>query len=1745
MRQKTKRLLSGLLIAAMLSTALPVTAMAADNVPAEEKSDLETTVSQEETSENVQAFLDAVAAIPEEINADNASEVYGLAAVTCVNAYEALTEEERALEAVQAAHLLLEQAIERVNALSEPAATSDGDAVRYKDGTYTGSGTGFGGTITLDVTIRDGRLESIEEVSQSETTAYWNSAKALFDTILTAQSTNVDAVTGATYSSNGIKAAVDDALTQAAAAANDEDDTAVFSSGSGTEKDPYVIKTAAQLANFAQSVDDGETYAGQYVALGDNIDLTGIENWNPIGSETNTTAAFAGDFDGRGYTIDGMTIDMTLESATSTTYTYAGLFATLGGTAAVRNVTLTNVGIRVTDTGSGRVLAAAVAGYTSKASTAQYLYIQNCHADGTIRVDAAGMAYGGGILGQAGMYAAILNCTTDITVSAKSSGSASYAAGIVAVAGNNGMVVNCAALGDVSAVSTTKGSGTAAGIAGLMPGKLYNCYASGSITAGNTTGAVTGVGALVGMATMTDSEAGALRAYNYYATDAVLTVSTYSGGELSAETTTTTVDCGQAMGSPMVSKAVSLADMKTSEFMDTLNENLYAVQKLMNAYSLPSVTLNNWILENGTVQPAGEAWASDRVDADIFASGTGTQDDPYLIKTAEQMRAFAVSLTDNLDYTGIYIALADDIDISGSNWIPVGQSYDIFNGSFDGQGHTISGLTEGSADAPLALDETNIYIGLFGVVGPECTIKNLKLTDVSMYLTYEATAYAGGIAAVTSSGSTGYLGAVIDNCSVSGTISLTSSGNNFVGGIVGMQIRGAIINCATDMALSCTVNNSYIAEVGGLVGLNNRGLIANSYALGDVYGSGSRENGNEGMAAISALVGVQAGALVNCYGAGGHTTKEYSQYVGAVSGWVTGIGKSYTCWYNGDAPMLIGTQTVLPVESIGTKVTSGVNEDGDQYTGGIVDALTAYTADTYEAVAAGLNGSFAAFPIDITAYGVDTGALRTWCYADGVVTFGDDYATVTYQQPDCEIVPVTEKTLRDGVWYGRSADKTSIVKITVENGTLTDTEILSGEAEGDSYDEAVSKAAEKSLYGDTTTYFAADPVRFAGGEGTEASPYLISNEEQLRYLAESINEDVDWENVWFYLTADIDVSSREWLPIGWAVKAEIGGRAVVYSAYPFRGNFDGGDHTISGLTIGSEAEPTEWYTAGLFGIVEGEYADNYVPSHGERAVILRNIHLSDVAIHVTHRYDTYVGGLAGCGQDGIIIDNCSVTGTITSLTQESASRAAGLLSYAIYGSITNCWTDVALDASTVDGSTYGGGMFASTNRVTVINCYALGDVTSDAGNNNKIHIGGFSGMDGGICINCYAAGSVIAEKPTTDVGGLSGRLTGIGVNYNCYYDTEAVQRNGATTNTENVAFGVVVEGALNVTAGKTGAELASSDFAALLNENQTGMTEVLAEIQEHLDGLTLIHSIYSDGTGLLEWTLSDGVVGFAARSAAAAEVDGVGYDTLQEAVDAVASNGTITLLAAGQSAVVAEAKRFTIVSANGYTAAITAASGYKLQSAVDNSADTGASWTYQVVKETGSSIGGGSSGGYAVSVPDTALAFADVPSDRYYYDAVIWAVENGITNGTAPGVFSPNASCTRAQTITFLWRAAGSPAPERRDNPFIDVPSDAYYCEAVLWAVEQGITNGTTKTTFSPNAAVTRAQSVTFLYRAAEATASGRNPFTDVADSAYYADAVSWAAAEGITSGTTATTFRPAQACTRAQIVTFLYRAAQ
>ncbi|MCR5666576.1 MAG: FMN-binding protein [Eubacterium sp.] len=1366
----------------------------------------------------------------------------------------------------------------------------------YYTGTYEGSATGYGGTVTLAVTIgEDKTITDVTEKSQTETASYWEKAKTLFTTIVEEQTWDVDTVSGATVSSNAIRKAAKQALEKAAL-----DPDGPFTAGTGEESNPYEISTAEGLEKFATLVDGGTTYEGVYIELANDIELDSTEKWNPIGTE-NGSSIFQGNFNGNGYTISGMTITGTYSGTSN-----IGLFSVLGASADVEDVTLTDVDIDVE--GSSALYVGAIAGKGTAATSDDLLTVNGISVKGSIKATTttANMVMAGGIIGYAMNYNAIVNSYTNVEVEAASQGNIScYAGGITAMSGKTSLIFNDAVFGNVTASAPlcTNIGIAGGGIAGLYAGQMWNVAATGNVILENAGVSSKWIGTICGEITnsgMTvNSETGVydtypsegiLRGYAYYADDMTLTINTYSDATTIDSTQTVDLVGTGSNSSTLTDEAfeatkTQAATMQTTDFASTMNTNFYETEELLEAYGFSSVVPREWeVNEDNRVVPTGDEWYNPTPDTTIFASGTGTSEDPYMIETEDQLRNFAASLDQGITYKGYTIKLANDIELTTTTtWTPVGGSDYAFDGTFDGGGYTVSGMTIGTEDSYYEITNGEVFIGFFGVLNTNAVVENLNLTDISIFVSYDSSVFAGGIVGYMDSSASTYQGATINNCSVDGDIDVQSTKNNtFAAGIAGYQYKGVIINSHTSGYYAATVDSGDgVAEVGGLVGLNNRGLVANNYSTADVYGSASRDGGDEGMAAVSSLVAVQAGNLVGCYGAGNHTAAEYSYYVGAVSGWITGIGKSYSCLYNGEATMKIDGETLSEVESVGNVTQSGTNEEGEVYTGGLTDNLTAYTSSTYTSIADTLNSYYEAYPVDIASiYGLDSAVLNAWEVDEsGNVVPTGEAQEVTYVQPECEIVQQEDVTYQDGTWYGRDDDESVVVKAVVKDGAVTKETVVSGdETDAEAYAEALNKAVEKSVYGDTTTYEAVDASKFAGGSGTKSDPYKIRTEAQLRYIAEALNEDVNFKGVYFKQVANITLSDDEWLPIGWGIYTKINGVGTQYCIYPFKGNYDGQGYTIKNLTIGSKSEATQdprmQYVAGMFGMVSGDNESNALPSSGTNIPVIKNIVLSNELIHTENQYTNYVGGFAGNLQNGFEVDQIKVTGTVISDTTEAISRAGGLAGNLFRGTVTNCAADVEVTATTTSGNSYGGGLYAMDNRVTTVNSYALGDVVTDAGNNNKAHAGGLVGQTGGLHYNCYAAGNVTALKTTTDVGALNGRLAGIAVENNCYYNSEAtLTKVNATVDT--VANGVQVLDLDNVenAVGKTKAQLASDDFVELLNANIEVTSAQMETIEDAVENIntsrsqTQINFYTEDGSDLSSWSIVDGLAGlkFAAK----------------------------------------------------------------------------------------------------------------------------------------------------------------------------------------------------------------------------------------------------------------------------------------
>lgn len=1331
------------------------------------------------------------------------------------------------------------------------AETNTGDV--YYDGTYTGKGTGYnGGTTILKVTVKGDKITAIEEVSNEDTPDYYQKAKTIISHILENNSTQVDTVSRATKSCEGIITAVEDALQQA----QDKQEAGIFAGGKGTKEQPYEINTAKELLAFAESVDNGATYEGMYVALTADIDLA--QNiWNPIGNDSGND--FNGTFLGQGYTISNLKV-----TGNYTTETNVGLFARLGLQATVDHVNLKKVNIAIT--GSETLRTGGIAGDSAynkdKTNATTHSNINGCTVSGNISADTKGasLCFGGGIIGRQNSYETITNCGTDVDVTTISRGgnNSAYAGGICGASGNNTLQANCYSLGDNSAKSplSTNFGGMAGGISAMYAGKQYNVYTTGNTSISSQSSSHKWIGALNGQITAKVKDGWAV--YGYYNEG---TVQQINGVTQSAILANGVPGTALKVGVSSETYAYDQEYMHSKEFATLLNQNIPTIENTLKNNDYTDVKLEKWVVDEETVVLSGKNYDDVTINAQNFAGGDGTKENPYLIANETQLRDFATSINEDIDYHGIYLALAADISLSSKTWNPIGGSDYTFEGTFDGQGYTVSGMTIGIKEAPVTLEDEKIYTGFFGVLGEHATVKNLHLTDISEYTEYAASSYMGTIAAYLYNG-------VIDNCSATGTISNTAEkGNNFAGGLVGSQYKGAIINSWSDVDIASTTKSGSIAEAGGLVALNNRGLVANCYTLGDVYGSANRKE--EGMASISTLIGVNAGSLVNCYANGANMTDDYSYYVGTVSGWITGIGKTYRCYYNKDSEMTIGIQKPNPIPSVGTIVSSGVNEYGDTYTGGLVLENEGISATDMKSnvLVDKLNGYFKTFPMDISQWGLSDDALNTWTVdkQGNVVTQSNDSAKVTYVQPDIEVVPDQTITYVNGTYYGRDNEQEYIVKLEVTNGTIENADIVSGSTigteeilksavanqtvTGDSnLEKALAEAFNKAKLGDTKNYEAVNPSKFAGGNGSKENPYQIATEEQLRYLASSINKDVNYKGIYFVLTNDITLT-QEWTPIGIAYN---GG-----NAYPFSGQFDGQGHTIYNLSIGSKENPANLFTTGLFGFTNGSASNTEI----SYAVTIKNVHLANVSIYNTTENQNYCGTLLGNGQNGIILDNCSAQGQITAETFSSFNRVGGLVSSALRGTIINCRANVDVTGTTDTNRTYAGGLISLSNRTTVMNCYATGNITGASSQTNKTSVGGLIAQNGGVVINCYATGNVVSLVPTTDVGGLFGRTTGIAANENCYYNTDALQQSGNAVASQNVGSAVLVNGAYeeNVV-GLSANELKTVSFAAILSENRNSVTNILTNISAHLAEGDLVHNVFYKGQELLDWSVQGEIV---------------------------------------------------------------------------------------------------------------------------------------------------------------------------------------------------------------------------------------------------------------------------------------------
>ena len=803
---------------------------------------------------------------------------------------------------------------------------------------------------------------------------------------------------------------------------------------------------------------------------------------------------------------------------------------------------------------------------------------------------------------------------------------------------------------------------------------------------------------------------------------------------------------------------------------------------------------------------------------------------------------------------------------------------------------------------------------------------------------------------------------------------------------------------------------------------------------------------------------------------------------------------------------------------------------------------------------------------------------------------------------------------------------------------------------------------------------------FAGGTGTESDPYQIANGAELAYLASSVNSGETYTGKNFVLTANIDLNGLPWTPIGNSFSDAL----LEGSNYRiFAGNFDGNGYTISNVSIGSETAPLEADVFGLFGATAGKISNlnlDTVSIHGIAkiasigAVIgfagglvgysggyIENCHVTGLTMDMSAPSNVYaaaycVGGLVGVLDETQLINECSVSGSITEKAGKgSIGGLIGELGKA--AKITYSRSDVTVNVKADSrGGANVGGFIGKGNGKTdaeriIRNCYATGNVTGGA------YTGGFAGGLWGLNIkNCYASGNVsqaaaaMASFVGTDAsdpnyyGSITscfaiGSVTGSSPFRYAFAMQDATKRS-EITNCYFAEENSSIKNQNESAAAKPQEEMKTEDFAAALNngDNSNGWSFVNGQVlcgaepadysavDAALDKIPADLTAYTDESiktlsaaaeavirgkviakqaevdamaAAIERAISDlvfkpadytAVDAAIAKANALNENDYIDFSAVKAALEAVVRGKNITeqfevdaMAKAIEDAIAALVEKPS--SGGGFS------SGSFFPSYPVNTPDktengtvtvstknatSGSTVTITVKPDDGFKLDeltvidkngnelkltDKGNGKYTFTMPASKVEinaafvkkveispFSDVSTSAYYYEAVKWAQKKGITGGIGNGLFGPNQPCTRAQIVTFLWRAAGSPVVNYAMN-MSDVPEGSYYAEAVRWALSEGITTGTTGSTFSPDETCTRAQAVAFLFRytASEAVTLQElvSGFSD-ADSVpgYALPAMNWALAEEIVQGN-GSKLMPNDSCTRAQIVTFLFRAYQ
>lgn len=705
-----------------------------------------------------------------------------------------------------------------------------------------------------------------------------------------------------------------------------------------------------------------------------------------------------------------------------------------------------------------------------------------------------------------------------------------------------------------------------------------------------------------------------------------------------------------------------------------------------------------------------------------------------------------------------------------------------------------------------------------------------------------------------------------------------------------------------------------------------------------------------------------------------------------------------------------------------------------------------------------------------------------------------------------------------------------------------------------------------------------------------ATEYHITTAEQLAGLAKLINEQdnsVMFKGKTVYLDNDLDLAGYEWISIGNGLRQDNATKVDPEGYYSFCGTFDGQGHVISNLYSHDSLLDND---------------DNYIP---------------DSNLATPHGRDVYKTGLFGSVYKGTIKNLGVENADIWIDPNDVSTYGEGILvDFLEDSTVENCWTTGSITGGMYFEKWIGGVIGITLGNCKISECYSKATITGNYDGSGYTVPGGAKPMDnfdslGGILggvpfggsldiSDCWFDGEVAVTSIQAAVGGIVGYADEVNVK-NCLVATTAIEKDPVEeTNTCWVGYlwgGTVANNywytdekyeatplgeEVNKAAGTAVSDFKSADVLEGLQKNEgTGI--------EWVAGIKHPTFAWDERNISADYTKVDEAI------AAAEAIDGsryTNYDAVEAAVKAVdrtkskAEQGKVDAMAeAITKAIAALVEKSNNSSSSGGGGSSTPRYAVTVPDKTENgslsvtpkNAKKGSDVTITATPDKGCEVDeivakdangnkltlkDNGDGTYTFTMPASKVTvtaafaekkaepivpeklFADVSAEEYYYEAVKWASENGVTGGIGENLFGAKLPCTRAQIVTFLWRAAGSPEPKGMSG-FVDVSADAYYAKAVAWAVEQGIVSGTSATTFSPDAVCTRAQSVAFLYRAFGTRTDKAAGFSDVSADAYYADAVAWAVENGVASGIGGGLFAPDQDCARGQIVAFLYRAYQ